>query len=401
MKRCSESRASSKVRILYVEPSSGLGGSAKSLASLLRRLDTDKTEAIVAMTNRSATTRLFDDVNIPVHRVGPGVEWRGESGFPLAARYLIFGAEFLLRALPLAVRLALLARRSRAMIIHLNTDLSSNLAGVLASALVDVPAISHQRPIRPLRKAELLAARLVRKIVVVSESARGFYSNNYPWLAQKLVLVRDMYELPEVLPEDARKLRRSIGIPDSAFVFGVFSNFSPGKGQDDFIRAAAHLAAELPQARFLLVGGTLPSGDRLREKCVRLGEELGISDRVFFTGWRSDISQLLAACDVVVEPSSLPEGLRRTIIEAALSNKPIIATEVGSAREVLLDGKCGILVPARHPEVLAEQMAALAGDGQRRAALGAGAGERARLLFSPRPIADKLEAIYGELADRF
>jgi len=157
----------------------------------------------------------------------------------------------------------------------------------------------------------------------------------------------------------------------------------------------------LPQARFLLVGGTLPSGDRLREKCVRLGEELGISDRVFFTGWRSDISQLLAACDVVVEPSSLPEGLRRTIIEAALSNKPIIATEVGSAREVLLDGKCGILVPARHPEVLAEQMAALAGDGQRRAALGAGAGERARLLFSPRPIADKLEAIYGELADRF
>ena len=383
-----------KVRVLFVEPSSGLGGSSRSLASFLRRADRTKLDPIVALTSPKVSTKLFQELGVPIHRVIR----KGLAGRALQSSHMAYCAELLVASLPLAVRLARLAKRLRVSIIHLNTDLSSNLAGIAAGVLADVPVISHMRSIRPLHFAERVGARFVRKLIVMSKTGVDFYREKYPGIAGKLVLVPNICELASPSGAHLRELRRIMGVSESTVLFAMFSNFVPGKGHDTFIRAAASASRQLPGAKFLLVGGVIPSGEQFHRDCHRLAEELGISDRIIFAGWRNDISELLALSTVIVDPSVLAEGFRRTIIEAAFAGKPVIATDVGPAREFLLDGQCGIVVTPNRSEELAHEMAALALDAERREMLGTRAEEMARRLFSAGEISDKLVRLYRELA---
>jgi glycosyltransferase involved in cell wall biosynthesis len=77
--------------------------------------------------------------------------------------------------------------------------------------------------------------------------------------------------------------------------------------------------------------------------------ELGLNDRVKFLGFRRDIPQLMAACDLVTHTSTAPEPFGRVIVEAMLCQTPVIATAAGGAIELVNDGQTGWLVPPGEP----------------------------------------------------
>jgi glycosyltransferase involved in cell wall biosynthesis len=142
--------------------------------------------------------------------------------------------------------------------------------------------------------------------------------------------------------------------------------------------------------RFVLVGqGPL-------EAEVRSGvQRHGLDGTVVFAGHRSDVPRILSAGDVFAL-ASLHEGLSIALLEAMAVGTPPVVTDVGGLAEVVTDGRHGLVVPPRQPEVLAEAIRKLLCNQELRGRLGRGARERAA-SFDIRASVRRSEAVYDRL----
>lgn len=179
---------------------------------------------------------------------------------------------------------------------------------------------------------------------------------------------------------DGLAMRCALGIPEEAFVIGIIARQVIEKGILEFLEAAIAAAGSNTEIHILMVGERLASdhaGD-VEAELERAGAALG--KRLVATGARRDIPELLAAMDVFCLPS-WREGMPRTIIEAMMMGKAVIATDIRGSREEVVPGETGLLVPTRSPEALAEAFLTLAGDRQKVASMGLKGRERALVLY--------------------
>jgi glycosyltransferase involved in cell wall biosynthesis len=130
-----------------------------------------------------------------------------------------------------------------------------------------------------------------------------------------------------------------------------------------------------------------------------LVDSIGLKDKVFFTGFRENIPELLAAFDIFVLPSR-SEGFGRVNLEAMAMGKPVISTKVGGIPEVVLDEITGILVTPGNPRSLGRAIMRLLIDTQLKRSLGREGRRRAERHFSLRAHVQSIEEIYGELLGR-
>jgi glycosyltransferase involved in cell wall biosynthesis len=155
---------------------------------------------------------------------------------------------------------------------------------------------------------------------------------------------------------------------------------------------AARIAETYPQVRFTIVGyGN--ERDSLRE----LASKLGVESRIEFTGASGSVKDVYHGFDVFVL-SSRHEGFANVIIEAMASGLPIVATDVGGAREAIEEGQTGFVVPPGDPEVLAERVGQLLADPALRCRMGRVGRERAVSQFSLEAMVRRYEDLYDELA---
>jgi D-inositol-3-phosphate glycosyltransferase len=169
------------------------------------------------------------------------------------------------------------------------------------------------------------------------------------------------------------------------------------KGIDTVLAAMA----SLPAAELIVAGGsdgtelsTDPDYRRLR----RTATELGVADRIVFTGGvaRGDVPALLRSADVVVcAPWYEPFGI--VPLEAMACGVPVIATSVGGLTDTVTDGETGLLVPPRNAAALAAAAGQLLADPRRRAAFGRAGRQRARRWYSWEGVAERTEAVYLRL----
>jgi glycosyltransferase involved in cell wall biosynthesis len=169
---------------------------------------------------------------------------------------------------------------------------------------------------------------------------------------------------------DGSAVRREIAGEDTeAALVGVVGRLVPDKGGVFFLRAAARLAEEFPRARYLFVGqGTA-------EKDLRAAaQDLGIGDRVMFLGFREDVPEVTAALDVSVLPSIDCDASSAVLKEAMAVGRPVVATRIGGAEEIVADGETGLLVPPGDDAALAAAIRSILLRPDR----GRGMGERGR-----------------------
>lgn len=167
-------------------------------------------------------------------------------------------------------------------------------------------------------------------------------------------------------------VRTSVGADARTLLVGNVAALAPHKAQNDLLRAAARVLAKRDDVRFFIVGE-----GALRAELEALARELGISERVVFTGFRTDALDLLRAFDVFAMSSYL-EGLGTSIMDAQALGVPVVATRTGGIPELIEDGVTGLLVPPRNPEALADAILRFLGDATLRRACA----EAARLQSS-------------------
>ena len=133
------------------------------------------------------------------------------------------------------------------------------------------------------------------------------------------------------------EIRSRHGIPAEARVWGYAGRLSPEKGCDLFMPSATTVLKHQPNARFLIIGDGVMA-DSLKAECAAGG----ISDRVIFCGFQTDMPRYLSAPDVLILPSKM-ETFSLTVLQAMALQLPVIATDVGGNPEQILSGYNGLL----------------------------------------------------------
>jgi glycosyltransferase involved in cell wall biosynthesis len=196
-------------------------------------------------------------------------------------------------------------------------------------------------------------------------------------------------------------IRSEFNLDSHAPVIANIGRLQCGKGQDVFIRAADILVRTIPQARFLIVGGPSMAGDDAYEQSLKEAvRELGLEDRVIFTGERHDIPELIAAADVIVSTSTQAESFGLVIVEAMTAGKPVIATNHGGPADIIEDGVSGLLTTPGNEADLAGAIARVLQDRELAARLGRNGMQRVREHFSFEQMVASLTAVLEEAASR-
>lgn len=169
------------------------------------------------------------------------------------------------------------------------------------------------------------------------------------------------------------------------------ASFKREKNISLLIDAFSEAIAQEKKIKLILVGDGAQKN--LLEQQI---EKKGIRESVTFLGWRSDIPEILANCDIFLLTSD-SEGFPMVLVEAMASGKPIIATSVGGVPEIVEDGINGILVAPGDSRAFAEAILKLARDDKLREGMGKRGREKAEKEFNMRTVALKYERLYEKL----
>jgi len=166
---------------------------------------------------------------------------------------------------------------------------------------------------------------------------------------QKVEVVYGSFNEKVFNPEiDGDIVRKELGLDNGEKIVGNIAAHKGKKGHLFYFETIKKVLEKKPSVKFLLVGS------RLEEKFSDHVQALGIGGSVIFTGFRSDIPQVIASFDVSVCSATKGEGLTGTIRESLAMAKPVVSTDVAGNREVVVHAKTGMLVPPKDTDAMAE-----------------------------------------------
>jgi glycosyltransferase involved in cell wall biosynthesis len=351
-------------RVMHVITPSRMAGAETFLARLLRRMTADHAVSRCVVSHSRAAEELQ----------AAGMEFD----------VLGIGGKANLLAVP---RLRRAAQKFGAELLHSHLSTASWWCGWLEQ-WGGVPSIGHVHGFTSAmwhrRQSHLLACSAAVKADLIEKGipASRVTVMHYP-----------------VDPDDQRATRRpaevrfEFGAVADTPVVGTFAHLSVKKGYRELVRAADVVLRRLPHAQFWCFGDGV-----LRRELELAAEKAGIADRFRLLGFRRDVPDLMRAVDVMCLPSHRePFGL--VYVEAALAEKPVIASQAGGAPEIIEHGETGLLVPPQDPAALADAILTILDDRSTAAAMGRRGRQLALERFAwPRYLA-RLREVYDRVLD--
>jgi glycosyltransferase involved in cell wall biosynthesis len=283
-------------------------------------------------------------------------------------------------------------------------DFYTNVFGMIAARFARAPArIASKRETdgfrSPMQKrVERAAYRIAHRVIANADAVRARLMEDGV-RAEKIVTVYNGLDLNRVEPQPNLQrddLLAALNLPRDAerrFVTIVANLRHAVKDHPTFLRAAQRVHEVVPEAAFVVAG----EGE-LMESLRTLGTQLGLEHDLFFTGRCERVADLLAVSDVCVL-SSQAEGFSNAILEYMAAARAVVATDVGGAREAIVEGETGYLVPAGDDEAMAARISALLVEPERARAMG----KRGRMIveqkFSCEAQLERVEGLYDRLLE--
>lgn len=299
-----------------------------------------------------------------------------------------------------------LIRRGRYHIVHTHSS-KAGVLGRIAARLAGTPIVVHTlhslvfheyQPWlvnRLWRSIKKICAPLTDHFISVAEtiSQKAIAAGIAP--PEKFTTIYSGMELDWYLRanSDGVRVRRQLAIDPAALVVGKIARLFPLKGHDQLLDAAPAIVQRHPNIRFLLVGDGV-----LREHLNERARRLGLLDHFVFAGLvaRERIPEMISAMDVVVH-TSLREGLARALPQAMAMGKPCVSFDIDGAREVVIPGQTGCLVPPGDAEGLADAVSGLLEDPVLRARMSQACRQRVDPDFRAETMVQRIAAVYDSL----
>lgn len=332
---------------------------------------------------------------VALNRGGPSLEAARAAG---AEAVLLAKGEARLAGLQ---RLVALMRERRIEVVNGHNPTGAMYA-TLAARMAGVPVVvrtehSIHYPGRGFRfygPIEALITQMSDRVICVCEASRSSHAARLGFAAQRFVTILNGIAEPLIAPRERAATRASLGIaPDARMVLNVGS-LTKQKSQDTLLRAFAAMSARVPEAVLCIAGE-----GKLEPRLRALHAELGLGERARFLGPRSDVPDLMEACDLFVLASSR-EGLSITLLEAMRASRAALATAVGGNAEAVADHVTGRIVPVQDVARMAAVLEEMLRDPAQLTAFGEAGRIRWQERFTAERMVHQTEALYREALAR-
>ncbi len=375
-----------KCNILYVIENIEFGGGERVFSQIIRGLDKERFGVFVASNPGGIFEKKLTEVGIKINPVR------------MTNRY----------NLGIISRLKKIIKTKDVRIVHSQGGRADFFARI-AARISNVPIIISSMAmlvegydVSILRKGLYVSIdrwteRWVNKFTVLSEAMRRSLIERHKIPPENIVKIYNGIEIEEYNPDlkevKNKKLegKRALGLKNDVPVIGAIGRLVWQKGFEYLIRAAPEVLKKCPEARFLIIGE-----GPLKIKLILTGEKLNVADRITFTGFRSDIKEILASIDVLAMPSLL-EGLPMVLLEGMAMAKPVVATRIDGITEVLENSKTGLLVPAKNSHALAEAIVGILDDNEKANFFAQNARKTVKEKFSVKKMVEQIELAYEKL----
>jgi len=339
------------MRVLYVNHTGQVSGGEKSLLEIVRGAAPAITPIVACPDGPLA--EAVSDMGVERVRI-PGID----CSLKLHPRHTTSALSGIVRS-AFAVRSA--ARRHKVSVVHANS-IRGGLIATLAATGRGPATVVHLRDRLPDSKISTLTLRAIgRADLLIANSRYTATSLDEAGVRSLRWIIGNPVDLTRFDPDriDRSAARAAFGLADTDYVTSVLAQITPWKGQEEAIRAIAHVREQHPNVRLVLLGSAkfVSKATRYdnRAYLARLHgliEELGLGDRVLFAGECDDVPSALRATDTLLIPS-WEEPFGRSMIEAMAMGVPVLATSVGGPSEVITEHHDGLLLPPRQPDTWA------------------------------------------------
>lgn len=336
-------RTTEKINILLVKRVfEQYGGSERVVLNLLSRIPDDRfTVNVVLLKNASSGTSELERQIASAGHPYDVLQWKDKTSFITISRELDD-----------------LCKRRRIDLIH-SHDPRSNLVAMLLRRRRRIPAVASihgwvRTPwwVRAFEFLDFLTLFFLDGVITISNSQRDFLLRR----GIKPEKVRRIYNVSDLMHGGTESLskteaKRRLGLGPDTLVVGSAGRLCREKGLQDLLSAFSILAREHPSLRLLLAGEGY-----MKDRMMRQSREMGIADRVVFTGFMIDVSLAYQAIDIYVCPSIVEWGLSLSVQEAITYKLPVIATDAGGLPELIRDNETGYIVPAGDSSTMSERI---------------------------------------------
>jgi glycosyltransferase involved in cell wall biosynthesis len=280
--------------------------------------------------------------------------------------------------------------------VHTNSTKMHLLAGA-AARVRRLPVVWHMRDLMTDPDARAWLRRAVERIrpevIAISEAVAAQFEG----MPCRVRVVPNGIPIERFEPGPPPEgLREELGLPTDVPVACVVGRLTPWKGHRTLLRAWPEVVERVPDAHLLVVGEVAFWEDSYADELRSLTEELEITDRVVWAGFRDDVPEILRLVDLLVLAST-DEPFGRVVIEGMAAGLPVVATDSGGVPEIVVEGETGLLVPSEQPEPMADAIAQVLGEPDLARRMGAAGRARAVERFDVRRVARQVGEIYREI----
>lgn len=251
-----------------------------------------------------------------------------------------------------------------------------------------------------INKKDLLHNKIYKRVdcaIAISSVIKKNLLDTTSLSENKIKILFNGVDLIKFDPDNAdrNKLRNELGIKEDQLLVGMTGRFSPGKGHEDFLLAITELNKKYPSVKYVVVGEASRGEDEYEKKIKQIAEESGIKN-ITFTGYRTDIPDVLAALDVFVFPSHA-EAFGVGLIEAMAMGKASVAANSDGVLDIVNDKVDGLFFNSRDGLDLAAKIEMLIKDSELRKQLGANARKKAQQTFDLEIVTEQIINTYKKL----
>ncbi len=370
------------IKVLNVLSDTNVGGAGRLLTNYLRNFDRTKFDVGVILPRDSALKPYIEAEGYSVIEIEHG---RDKS--------------FDMKAVGEIMRVI---KSEKPDIVHTH----SSFAGKLAAYLCRVPRRFYTRhsAFEPPKRLTTFPGKqingfvnntLATDIVAVAKAAADNMTDTGVDPRKITIIINGSEETRRISDAERRELKKSLGIGESTFVCGISARLEPYKGHSYLLDTAKEVIAAKPDTVFLFVGDG-SCRDELHEKA----RSLGISDKIIFTGFVSDVAPYYNIMDLNLNCSWGTETSCLALSEGMSISLPAVATTYGGNPYMITDGVNGLLVPEKDSQRMADAILRLIDDRELLQTLSVGARRMYEEKFTARVMTRHLEDLYEKSLSR-
>jgi glycosyltransferase involved in cell wall biosynthesis len=195
---------------------------------------------------------------------------------------------------------------------------------------------------------------LVKRFRVCSDEQTHVIANGF-----------DLSHFQSGMTEKRARFRKKYALTNDEFAIGIIGRMVPVKNHAMFVDVVERVSRKYKgKVRFFVVGDGETSEDtrkRLQQKKISISDRADTHATVHFTSWQKKVDEIMAGLDILML-TSLNEGTPVCLIEAQAANCPVVSTDVGGIRDIVLDGKTALLSPSQDVEIMSQNIVQLMND---------------------------------------